>query len=40
MGRIVFTNIPDRTSSVRSDVIYNTTDYFTLLVGYFTLILS
>lgn len=40
MGRIIFTNIPDRTSSIRSNVIHNTADNFTLLVGYFTLGLS
>ena len=40
MGRIIFTNIPDRTSSIRSNVIHNMTDNFTLFVSYFTLGLS
>lgn len=37
MGCIIFTNISDCTSPVRSDIIHNTTDNFTLLIGYFTL---
>ena len=40
MSRIIFTNIFDRTSPIRSYVIHNTTDNFTLFVGYFTLGLS
>ena len=37
MGCIIFTNISDCTSPVRSDIIHNTTDNFTLLIGYLTL---
>ena len=39
MGSIIFTNISDSTSSVRSDVIHNTTDNLSLFVSYFTLVL-
>ena len=30
MGSIIFTNIPDRTSSIRSNIIHNTTDNLSL----------
>ena len=35
MGSIIFTNISDSTSSVRSDVIHNTTDNLSLFVSYY-----
>ena len=39
MGSIVLTNISDGTSTVGSDIIHYVADNFTLLVGYFALVL-